>query len=158
MTPFELMQALRRLVAVSVLGVACLFPLVSFAQTPSGALGAFTSGLNTANSLPSSSTNAGAATPLLPTISLPVAVGNAINDLLSVSGIAIIIYIIYAGILYVRAGINPESAKKAKQIIVNGVIGFILVVAAYAITWAIQLGYAIWLGIKWRALRRRSTR
>jgi hypothetical protein len=31
-------------------------------------------------------------------------------------------------------------------------------VAAYAITWAIQLGYAIWLGIKWRALRRRSTR
>jgi hypothetical protein len=28
------------------------------------------------------------------------------------------------------------------------------VIAAYAITWAIQLGYLAWLGLKWRAQQR----
>jgi threonine/homoserine/homoserine lactone efflux protein len=32
------------------------------------------------------------------------------------------------------------------------------VVAAYAITWAIQLGYLAWLGLKWRAQKRNATR
>ena len=36
-------------------------------------------------------------------------------------------------------------------------------VAAYVVTWAIQLGYLAWLGLKWRAQKRvargaRSTR
>jgi hypothetical protein len=31
-------------------------------------------------------------------------------------------------------------------------------VAAYVITWAIQLGYLAWLGLKWRAQKRRSAR
>ncbi len=31
-------------------------------------------------------------------------------------------------------------------------------VAAYVITWAIQLGYLAWLGIKWRALKRDAPR
>ena len=30
------------------------------------------------------------------------------------------------------------------------------VVAAYAVTWAIQLGYVAWLGMKWRAERRKA--
>jgi hypothetical protein len=29
-------------------------------------------------------------------------------------------------------------------------------VAAYAITWAIQLGYLAWLGLRWRAQKRES--
>ena len=32
------------------------------------------------------------------------------------------------------------------------------VVAAYAITWAIQLGYLAWLGLKWRAQKRDARR
>jgi threonine/homoserine/homoserine lactone efflux protein len=32
------------------------------------------------------------------------------------------------------------------------------VVAAYTVTWVIQLGYLAWLGLKWRAQRRRATR
>ncbi|MGA2806538.1 MAG: hypothetical protein ABSE87_00315 [Terracidiphilus sp.] len=31
-------------------------------------------------------------------------------------------------------------------------------VAAYVITWAIQLGYLAWLGLRWRAQRRDATR
>jgi len=30
--------------------------------------------------------------------------------------------------------------------------------AAYAMTWAVQLGYLAWLGLKWRAQKRDSTR
>jgi hypothetical protein len=30
--------------------------------------------------------------------------------------------------------------------------------AAYAITWAIQLGYLAWLGVKWRAQKRDAAR
>ncbi len=31
-------------------------------------------------------------------------------------------------------------------------------VAAYAVTWAIQLGYLAWLGLKWRAQKRNGER
>jgi hypothetical protein len=32
------------------------------------------------------------------------------------------------------------------------------VVAAYTITWVIQLGYAAWVGLKWRAQKRDAAR
>jgi hypothetical protein len=32
------------------------------------------------------------------------------------------------------------------------------VVAAYAVTWAIQLGYLAWLAFKWRAQKRSAAR
>jgi threonine/homoserine/homoserine lactone efflux protein len=32
------------------------------------------------------------------------------------------------------------------------------VVAAYTITWVIQLGYLAWLGLKWRAQKRDAER
>ncbi len=32
------------------------------------------------------------------------------------------------------------------------------VVAAYTITWTIQLGYLIWLGLKWRSQQREAAR
>jgi threonine/homoserine/homoserine lactone efflux protein len=31
-------------------------------------------------------------------------------------------------------------------------------VAAYTVTWVIQLGYLAWLGMKWRAQRREAER
>jgi hypothetical protein len=31
-------------------------------------------------------------------------------------------------------------------------------VAAYAVTWAIQLGYVAWLAMKWRAQKRNTAR
>jgi hypothetical protein len=31
-------------------------------------------------------------------------------------------------------------------------------IAAYAVTWAIQLGYLAWLGLKWRAQKREESR
>jgi hypothetical protein len=31
-------------------------------------------------------------------------------------------------------------------------------VAAYVVTWVVQLGYLAWLGLKWRAQKRDATR
>jgi hypothetical protein len=31
-------------------------------------------------------------------------------------------------------------------------------VAAYVVTWAIQLGYLAWLGLRWRAQKREAAR
>ena len=32
------------------------------------------------------------------------------------------------------------------------------VVAAYSITWILQLGYVLWIGLKWRAQKRSAAR
>jgi threonine/homoserine/homoserine lactone efflux protein len=32
------------------------------------------------------------------------------------------------------------------------------VIAAYSVTWALQLGYLAWLGLKWRAEKRNADR
>ena len=32
------------------------------------------------------------------------------------------------------------------------------VIAAYTVTWALQLGYLTWLGIKWRSEKRQAAR
>jgi threonine/homoserine/homoserine lactone efflux protein len=32
------------------------------------------------------------------------------------------------------------------------------VIAAYTVTWALQLGYLAWLGLKWRAEKRNAAR
>ena len=31
-------------------------------------------------------------------------------------------------------------------------------IAAYVVTWTIQLSYLVWLGLKWRAQKRREAR
>jgi threonine/homoserine/homoserine lactone efflux protein len=32
------------------------------------------------------------------------------------------------------------------------------VIAAYTVTWVLQLGYLVWLGLKWRAEKRNAER
>ena len=31
-------------------------------------------------------------------------------------------------------------------------------IAAYTVTWVIQLGYLAWLGLKWRSMKQKSSR
>lgn len=61
-------------------------------------------------------------------------VGGIVNVILSMVGVALVLTIIYAGILWGFLS-NGDSAKinKAKQIITNAVIGLLLVFASYAI-------------------------
>jgi hypothetical protein len=59
-------------------------------------------------------------------------VGSAINVVLSIVGVLLLGYLIYAGFLWMTAGGNEDNVKKAKDIIKNCVIGLIILAVAFA--------------------------
>ncbi|MFZ6015554.1 MAG: Mbov_0395 family pilin-like conjugal transfer protein [Patescibacteria group bacterium] len=61
-------------------------------------------------------------------------IGNIINIALGFIGILLLIYILYAGFLWMTAGGSDENVKKAQTMIKNAVIGLLIVVAAFAIS------------------------
>jgi len=46
------------------------------------------------------------------------------------------------------------SSKTRRKMDPRAILDHQFTVAAYAITWAIQLGYLAWLALKWRAQKR----
>lgn len=60
--------------------------------------------------------------------------GQIIGTILSFVGVLFLILMIYAGILWMTAQGNENQVNKAKGLLVNGIIGLIIVFAAYAIT------------------------
>jgi heme/copper-type cytochrome/quinol oxidase subunit 2 len=65
---------------------------------------------------------------------LTTIIGNIINVALGFLGILLLVYLIYAGFLWMTAGGAEDKVKEAKKIIINCIIGMIIVVAAYAIS------------------------
>jgi len=61
-----------------------------------------------------------------------------INVVSLVAGILAVLYLIYAGIIYITAGGNPDQAKKGQQGIINAVIGIVIIVLAYFIATTIS--------------------
>ena len=66
--------------------------------------------------------------------SLPQTVGGIIQTLLSFLGVVFLGLVLYAGWLWFRSGDDEEKAKKAMDILRQGVIGLIIISLAYAIT------------------------
>jgi hypothetical protein len=64
-------------------------------------------------------------------------IASNIQLVLSLVGIIFIILIIYAGINWMTASGNEEKVTKAKKIITDSIIGLIVVVVAYAVTYFI---------------------
>jgi Na+/proline symporter len=60
-----------------------------------------------------------------------------INILLSFLGVIFTIIIIYSGFRWMTANGNPETIAQAKNLLKNGAIGLIIVLVAYAISFAI---------------------
>jgi hypothetical protein len=60
--------------------------------------------------------------------------GNFIEILLSFLGVVFLVLIIYGGFMWMTAQGNEEQVGKAKKIIVNSVVGTVIVMLAYAIT------------------------
>lgn len=65
---------------------------------------------------------------------LQTKVGQAIGIVLSFVGVLFLILMIYAGILWMTSQGNEQQVAKAKGMLVNGIIGLIIVFAAYTIT------------------------
>ena len=60
-------------------------------------------------------------------------IGNIIQTVLTFSGVALLLVILYGGFLWMTAGGNPEQVKKGQAWLKNGVIGIIIVFSAYII-------------------------
>jgi hypothetical protein len=66
--------------------------------------------------------------------SLPDVVGRVINVLLGFIGILLLIYILYAGFLWMTAGGEDKKVEQAKTMLKNSIIGLLIIIAAFAIT------------------------
>lgn len=66
---------------------------------------------------------------------LPSAISTVIRVVLSLVGTIFLLLTIYAGILWMTAQGEEEKVTKAKGIITTAVIGLIIVMSAYAITY-----------------------
>jgi len=55
------------------------------------------------------------------------------NIFVTIAGILAFFYLVYAGILYITSGNNPDQAKKAQAGLVNVIIGIIIITLSYVI-------------------------
>jgi len=67
--------------------------------------------------------------------SLGQTIADILNTLFSVLGVIFLLLVIYSGFLWMTARGNDEQVAKAKKILEQVVIGIIIVVAAYGITY-----------------------
>lgn len=65
---------------------------------------------------------------------LPAMVGNIINVILGFLGILLLVYMLYAGFLWMTAGGDEKKVTKAIDIIKQAVVGLVIIVAAFAIS------------------------
>ena len=61
-------------------------------------------------------------------------IGAVLGVLLSVLGLILLILVVYAGMLWMTAGGDPAKVKKAKDMMVEAVLGLAVCLSAYAIT------------------------
>jgi hypothetical protein len=117
-----LMNKKMRIIALAIL----MFWGAGFVFFASPALAQIDAGLNPV----AQTTNLG-------TTDIRVIVSNIIYVALSLVGVVLLVIIAYAGFLWMTAGGNEDQVEKAKQWIKNSVIGLIIVLSSYAITYFI---------------------
>lgn len=68
-------------------------------------------------------------------VDLPTMIGTIIYFILGFLGIGALVLMIAAGVMWMTAGGNEETAAKAKGLIKGAVIGIIVILAAYTLTY-----------------------
>ena len=66
---------------------------------------------------------------------LPAKIGKIIKAILSFLGVIFLVLMIYGGYTWMMAGGNEQQVSKARSIIINSIIGLIIIMAAWAITY-----------------------
>jgi len=66
-------------------------------------------------------------------VSIEELVSRLTNLATAVAGVLAFFYLLYAGILYITSGNNPDQAKKAQQAIINVIIGIVIITLSYVI-------------------------
>lgn len=67
--------------------------------------------------------------------SIPTIVGILINSALSILGVVFLVLIVYGGILWMTAQGDDKKVGNARGYIFHSILGLILVLSAYAITY-----------------------
>jgi len=62
-------------------------------------------------------------------------IGSLIGAALGLIGVILVVLLIYGGFLWMTAAGNSDQVDRAKKIIINGVIGMIIVMSAYSISY-----------------------
>ena len=83
--------------------------------------------------LEATATGAGLTTTGTPVKSLPKLAGELIAPLLALVGVVFLVITVYGGFLWMISAGESDKVTKAKGLIVNGVIGLIIVAAAYVL-------------------------
>jgi hypothetical protein len=104
-----------------------LLPSTVFAQTQTPSGTGIKSAFNVAEQTASSSYNT--------TRNLDLVLGDIILIILSSIGTVFVIFIIYAGYLWMTASGNEQKVDKSIQILKQSIIGLIIVIGAYAISY-----------------------
>lgn len=89
--------------------------------------GTFTSSLPTAGSAAYGGT--------APTATFASTVHDILSAVFSIMGVIFLVLIIYAGMLWMTAQGDPKKVQKAQDILAQSVIGLIICLAAYGITY-----------------------
>jgi hypothetical protein len=66
-----------------------------------------------------------------------------LNNAIVIAGIVLIFIIIIAGIQMISGSGDPQKAARARQILTAGILGFILVVAAYFIVKLVEVSFGV---------------
>ena len=69
---------------------------------------------------------------------IKVIIGNIIKAILSFVGVILILLLIIGGLMWMTSAGEEEKVKKAKSLITNAVIGVLIVVLAYTITYFVM--------------------
>jgi len=64
---------------------------------------------------------------------IPLVLLAIVDDLLRISGLVAVIFVIYGGIQYATSQGNPDQAAKAQSTIINALIGLALAIVSVAI-------------------------
>ncbi|MFA6522435.1 MAG: Ig-like domain-containing protein [Patescibacteria group bacterium] len=78
---------------------------------------------------------------------LPTIIGRIIGVFLSLLGVIFLGLVIYAGYMWMTAGGDAEKVNKAKRVLIQAAIGFIIILSAYGITsfvFEMLTGHGLW--------------
>lgn len=78
------------------------------------------------------------------------AIRTGVNYLIYLGALVAVAYIVFAGFKYMFAGSESESAGKARTMLWNGLIGLVIIVAAYVIVNSVLAILSDWLHINIR--------
>jgi hypothetical protein len=68
-------------------------------------------------------------------------IANVARILIAMSGALAVIFIIVAGIWYITSAGDPGRIKRAKDIIINSIVGLIIIMTAYGVVTFIAKGF-----------------